>query len=223
MLGSGGGKFQKKDNPPDEEWMLTFADMVSLLLAFFIMLASISKVDPVLFEQVRKGVAKDIGRREVLQPLEMLKVQVKETVQQMGLEGAIGVGNDDRGVTIEFPTTNFFTPGQASLTPAAVGALQRIAVTVADPAFHGFEIEVQGHTDDTPINTPQFPSNWELSAARAAAAVRIFIAAGIEPPRLKSVGLAEVAPKVPNRDMNGNPMPTNQSINRRILVSVHPR
>jgi chemotaxis protein MotB len=74
-----------------------------------------------------------------------------------------------------------------------------------------------------PIQTQLFPSNWELSAARATAVVRLFSDAKVNPARMKAIGYADVMPKVPNRDPNGNPLPANQSINRRVVVKVMPR
>ena len=82
---------------------------------------------------------------------------------------------------------------------------------------------MQGHTDDTPVNTPAFPSNWELSAARATMVVRLFIQHGMEPTRLAAEGLADTRPKVSNRDVTGKPLPVNQEINRRVSVHIYPR
>jgi chemotaxis protein MotB len=84
-------------------------------------------------------------------------------------------------------------------------------------------MDVQGHTDDSPINTPQFPSNWELSAARASAVVRYFAEKGIATERMRATGFADTIPKVPNRDPQGNPIRVNQEENRRITIRVFPR
>ena len=83
-----------------------------------------------------------------------------------------------------------------------------------------FNIEVEGHSDDTPIRTKQFPSNWELSAARASRVVRFFIEEKMASFRFQAIGFAETKPKVPNRDAEGKPIKQNQMTNRRIELHV---
>lgn len=223
MFHQNSNKFKpRREEGGSEDWMVTFADMVTLLLAFFVLLASISKVDLVLFEQVQAGLAEGLGAEAKERPIETLKKELAETVESMQVEDVVGLGEDSRGVTIEFASAGFFEPGSAELNPAALPILTRVAATLMGERYVGFQIEVQGHTDDTPISTERFPSNWELSAARAASVVRFFGKQGIHPPRMSAIGLADVAPKVPNRDPFGEPLPNNQEINRRVVVRVSP-
>lgn len=223
MLNNGNSRFQRKKQEYEEDWMTTFADMVTLLLTFFIMLVSISKVDVVLFEQVKAGVAKGIGNRDTVRPIQLLKIDVQDAVQAMKLEDVVAVGTDDQGLTIEFASSAFYEPGSAEIREEAIPALQRIAATIGAERYTGFQVEAQGHTDDTPIATSLFPSNWELSAARATRVVRFFADTGIAPERMEAVGYADTRPKVPNRDAYGEPLPANQEVNRRVVVRVYPR
>lgn len=217
-------RFQKKqDEQNEEDWMTTFADMVTLLLAFFVLLASISKVDVVLFEQVSAGMAAGIGKRKVETPIEKVKTEMQEVVKSLKVEDVVGIGTDSQGVTLEFASSAFFDPGSAELREEALPSLNKIATTIAQDRYKGFQIEVQGHTDDTPIATEKFPSNWELSSARATRVVRFFTDIGLEPARMKAVGYADTAPKVPNRGPYGEPIPQNQDINRRVVVRIYPR
>ena len=206
----------------EDDWIGTFADMVTLLLGFFILLASISKVDMALFEQVQAGMAKGVGKRDIETPLENLKREVKEILVEMNVRETSSIGSDSSGVIIEFASSSFFDPGSATLRNDAKPILKRVADTLDADIYKNFQIEVQGHTDDTPIHSPQFPSNWELSAARATGVVRYFIEQKMAPTRLRAVGLADVAPKVPNLDPFGNPLPVNREINRRIVIRVNP-
>jgi len=80
----------------------------------------------------------------------------------------------------------------------------------------------RGHTDDAPINTPRFPSNWELSTARATGVVRFLISADVQPERLKAAGYADVRPKFRNRELFGEPIPENRTKNRRISIRLNP-
>ena len=81
-------------------------------------------------------------------------------------------------------------------------------------------LEVEGHTDDSPVNSGQFPSNWELSAARASNVVRYLVAQGFPPEKLRAIGMGDSHPKAPNRDATGNPIPSNQDLNRRVVVRM---
>src|SRR3546814_3171177 len=87
---------------------------------------------------------------------------------------------------------------------------------MATPTYELYFIDVEGHTDDVPIKTERFPSNWELSTARAAGVVRYFIELGLVPERLKASGYADVKPKLPNRDLYGEGIPENRAATRRI-------
>lgn len=212
-----------EDNENDEDWMTTFADMVTLLLAFFVMLAAISKVDVVLFEQVKAGMAKGIGKRDVDTPVEKMRKEMEEVVKSMKLEEVVGIGTDSQGITLEFAASSFYEPGSAEIREEAIPILNRVAATINAERYTGFQVEVQGHTDNTPISTPLYPSNWELSAARATRVVRFFEEAGVLPSRMRAMGLADTAPKVPNTGPYGDPLPQNQEINRRVVVRIYPR
>lgn len=211
--------------PPqlDEDWLLTYSDMVTLLLAFFVLLASISKVDMVQYEKVRAGMAREIGRREMHKPLQELKESLHRTIREAGVEDQVGIGADDDGIMVEFAAAPYYPPGSADLRPEARPLLLQVAQTLMHPLYEGFRVEVQGHTDDTPIASVRFPSNWELSAARATAVVRLFAEMGIAPARMAAIGYADVIPKAPNHDRDGQAIAANQALNRRIVVRIYPR
>jgi len=213
---------QSKQTEPEDDWMTTFSDLVTLLLAFFVLLAAISKVDIAKFEQVQAGMAKGVGKRDVQTPLQSLQKEMQEVIVDMNVDETSSVGTDSSGILIEFASSSFFNPGSAQLRPEAAPILSQIVNTLNADMYKNFQVEVQGHTDDTPISTPQYPSNWELSAARATGVVRYFIAGGMNPPRMRAVGMADIAPKVPNLDPFGNPLPINREINRRIVIRVIP-
>ena len=138
----------------------------------------------------------------------------------MQADQAVQVGMDDLGVTLELSSSAFYEPGSATLREVALPVLGRIAQIVRADQYRFFNVDVEGHTDDDPISTATFPSNWELSAARAAGVVRFFGEQGIELQRLKASGFAETRPKVPNRDKNGAPIPDNQEVNRRVVIHL---
>ena len=126
----------------------------------------------------------------------------------------------DRITQLEMSSAAFFDSGSATLSKSGEAILQKMAVQLKSEKFRDYNITVEGHTDDTPINTPRFPSNWELSTARAAAVVHFFLEQGIPAQKLRAAGYADTFPKAPNRDANGNPIPANQSLNRRVVITL---
>jgi flagellar motor protein MotB len=126
----------------------------------------------------------------------------------------------DRISVLEMPSATFFDSGSATLNAAGIPILQDLATRLQSDAYKNYQITVEGHTDDTPIHTAQFPSNWELSTARASAVVHFFLDQGIPATRLRAAGYADTFPKAPNRDSNGTPIPENRAENRRVVITL---
>ena len=215
----------KRSKEGHEDWLMSYADMITLLLTFFVLLLTISHIDPVKYEQVKDGLARDIAKRESLTPIEQLRTDLNQDIKELNLtEEQMSVGVDDRGIVLDLDAGTFFETGSAKLKPQSFVVLKQIHKTLSNQVYDGFQIEAQGHTDDMPIAPgAAFPSNWELSGARASAVVRLFIDWGMAAPRLAAVGFAETRPKLPNRDLNGAPLPRNQMINRRVAVHIYAR
>ncbi|MBK1664732.1 hypothetical protein CKO38_06585 [Rhodospirillum rubrum] len=225
MMGQSGGA-RHHDAPEHDDtdaWLISFADMSCLLLGFFAMLASISSVDLVQYEKVKAGIQESIGSREVTKPIEELRQQTGDVIKSLQVEDVVGLGQDQQGLVIEFASSAFYEPGSADIRPSAIPVLEQVIATLNEPRYQGFQIEIQGHTDDTPISTAQYPSNWELSGARATRVLRFMLDQGVAKERVLAVAYADVAPKVPNRTPEGQAIPLNQELNRRIAVRVFPR
>lgn len=203
------------------EWLVTFADAMTLLLAFFVLLVSISKVDLVTFEQVQAGIARDLGQRTVARPAAQLRAQLEAMVDSLGVADAVRVDTFDRGITLELASDTFFRSGSAEIRPQARTILVSISETLVAPRYSKFKIAVEGHTADTPPQIARYATNWELSGARAANIVRLFSEADIPAGRMRAVALADTMPKLPNRDGAGNALPENQAKNRRITIRIH--
>ncbi len=217
-------RFEPHKPEEREDWLLSYADMITLLLAFFVLLLSMSKIDAVKYEKVQGGLAKEVGGHDVVQPIDQLKSEVNAAVRGLKLnEDQVSLGTDDRGLVLELDGGTFFEPGSAQLAPQYLPALIAMARSLNSQRYSGFQIEVDGHTDDTNVSTPVYPSNWELSASRATMVVRLFIQTGIAPDRLEAVGFADTRPKVANRDASGHPLPANEAINRRVTIHIFPR
>jgi chemotaxis protein MotB len=215
---------QAKPIADDDSWLVTYADAITLLMAFFVMLLSFSEINPAAFESVMAGIKNELGKREAPErPLFNLAQNLNQIIDETDISPAlVESGFDELGVVIEFESRSFFGPGSVVLLPEAKKTLIQIAFELEQPPYDLYFVDVERHTDDSPINTPRFPSNWELSTARATGVVRFLIGAGLAPDRLKASGYADVKPKYPNRDLFGEPIPENRVKNRRMSIRLHP-
>ena len=147
--------------------------------------------------------------------------RLPEVVNRLTSQGqAVVTQEGDRITTLEIGSTAFFSSGSATLSKSGRAILRDVALTLQSDELNGYEITVEGHTDDTPISTPQFPSNWELSTARAAAVVHCLIEQGVAAQRLRAAGYADSFPVVPNRSPDGTAIPQNQARNRRVVIKL---
>lgn len=199
-------------------WLISYADMMTLLFGFFVVLSAFSTPDQKKLEELKKRTATAMGGKYV-KPFEELSSEVKRMLSEIDLEKEIDIDETSEGITITSRGTLFFDSGSAVLKPLAQEVMKNLAHIISNQA-KGYHIVVEGHTDDSPISTSMFPSNWELSSARAGTVVRLLENVGINSSDLRPVGLASVEPMFPNRDKNGLPIPRNQAENRRIVVRI---
>jgi chemotaxis protein MotB len=144
-----------------------------------------------------------------------------DIVNRLKSQGLAATEQDhDRITTLEIGSGAFFSSGSATLSFSGKDILRDVAINLESDALKDYQITVEGHTDDSPISTAQFPSNWELSTARAAAVVHFFLDQGIAAQRLRAAGYADSFPVAPNRDAAGNPIPENQALNRRVVIKL---
>ncbi|WP_065701949.1 flagellar motor protein MotB [Thalassospira sp. B30-1] len=216
---------RRQEELVEEDWIVTYADAITLLMAFFVMLVSFSKVEIPLFEKVQSGIAEQIGKREIVRPTQVLETDLKDVVFNTSMDSAVNVSTDDEGILMELGGGAFFHPGSANLTQDAVLFLKDVGDLLKEPRYLGFQVEVTGHTDDSPINTPRFPSNWELAAGRSIAVVRFLTAVGVDPEsdRMRAISYGDTKPKLPNRGDDGNPIEENREANRRIEIRIFPK
>lgn len=216
----------KKDTaPPAEEgapgWMVTFADLMSLLLTFFILVLSFANMDIVRFRDMLGSIQQAFGvqvkrreadyvafsptqferkdleiSRENEQILSMV-VQLRTILQDNeALQKSAGVEADDQGLVLRVDNEMMFERGSAELKPGAEQALETVIRILKD---YNMDLVIRGHTDDVAFRSAQFPSNWELSAARATTVLRYLLEkGGFSPSRMRAVGYAGSRPLVPN-------------------------
>lgn len=200
-------------DPPEEgapAWYVSFADMATLLMATFLMLLSFASLDLKKFHRMVGSVQTALGVQppRAGSPLPPL-VQVPPVPNAApGSEQAVAilqgifqelgsiaeVVRQEDGVTVRFEGQVLFQSGSAEFKPNARQVLDRVALVLAK---YNFDLYILGHTDSVPIETSRFPTNWELSGARASAALRYLVAQGTSPKRLVAVGLADSRPLGP--------------------------
>jgi chemotaxis protein MotB len=210
-----------KQEEEDESWLATYADAITLLMAFFVLLVSVSKVDLALYEEVAEGINEEVNKKERKAPAKSLKDDAAEIVQEFTDGKALQVGVDDSGIVLEFDSSTFFLPGTAQIVEAAYPVIAAVAELVNSPQYSVFNMDIEGHTDDDPISTLQFPSNWELGAARAASVLRLMNENGTKIKRMRVLSYAATRPKAPNRTEDGTPIPENKAANRRVVMRIH--
>lgn len=227
----------KKEDAPkgSPAYMSTWGDMCTLLLCFFVMLLAMSTIDPAKFDVAANsfqnafsGVLESFPTVLITQDVLIPRMggneqnkrmaidaaaKIKKVIKKENLEDAIKVKVTESGIAIKVADPIGFDVGDAEIKPELVAVLNDIAAVIATAPES--QIRVEGHTDDIPIHTRLYPSNWELSAARALNVVKFLATSGnIAPARLSAIGYGEYRPHLPNTSRE------NRVKNRRIEIFV---
>ena len=236
----------ENDNP--DRWLISYADFITLLFAFFVVMYAISSInegkyrvlsdtlvaafktpprapepiqvgkptEPTPGQADNAGIPKPIRVEPTpgeTQERRMARIasRVRQNLQPLIEQDMISVTHNSLWVEVEINTAILYSSGSAALEPEAYTPLQKLAGVVRDLPNH---VDVEGHTDNLPISTPVYPSNWELSAARAASVVQLFIQNGVAAERLSVIGYGEFRPKAANDTLAGRRQ------NRRVRVVI---
>lgn len=236
----------EEEHENHERWLVSYADFITLLFAFFVVMYAISSVNegkykvlssslvtafnsaaqrqggqvvvltegappPLASLPVRSEARPRPEKTEQREKMRNVAQDIMKALAPLVREGKVKLLETSRGVTIEINDSILFAPGQASLQPASVNAMQAVAAVLAATDF---PITIEGHTDNVPINTPQFPSNWELSALRATTVLRLFNGSGVGAERLTAIGYGETRP------VETNQTPEGRGRNRRVSIQI---
>ncbi len=197
-------------------WAISYADMISVLLCFFVLLLSISVINPNKLEAIKRTVEGAINDKT---SIEKLEEKLLEFLKEENLDESIELKKNELGVDISIRNTVIFASGSANVASSSQNIITRLLGIFSDlPNSYRFEIE--GHTDDVPINTAEYPSNWHLSTARALSMLDIFLGSGYSDTRFQVQGFADTMPSVPNLNSEGRPNQENRAKNRRVVIKV---
>lgn len=199
----------------DTSWLLPYVDVISLLVAFLILALAMSKVSLHRFEMVSAA----LNRRSPPPSLDALKDKIDEMLKAKGLTQQVKTEVDDEGLRMELKNALLFDSGQAEITDTGAQAIDKV-VQLLPTIDERYQIAIEGHTDDVPIHTARFDSNWDLSSARAINVLKSFTTAGISPQRLSAQGYAETRPAAPPQG-EGVALSQARSENRRVVIRIH--
>ena len=229
------GRHEEHEN--HERWLVSYADFITLLFAFFVVMYSISSVNEGKFRTVSESIQAalkpvvstqvsdshfDLGDfKASVVPILTKKVQIVRQVQAVMKKfveehekGKISVAATQQGVLVTIADSMVFESGHTDVRPEALPVLEALADVMNDSSVK--EIRVQGHTDNVPIRSGQFPSNWELSSVRAVMVVRVLTELyKVSPERISATGFGEFRP------MADNLTTENRAKNRRVELMVY--
>jgi len=213
---------EDEPKPGAPEWMATYGDMVTLLLCFFVLLFSFATLDVQKFKAVSQSLSGalgvlDSGMTVNMEPLvntfpsdspteekeefQKLYEEMSEYVEENNLQASVTLRLDERGLLVRFMDDVLFDSGKADLTTKAREIINKVAEIIR---VNDKNVRVEGHTDNIPISTSRFPSNWELSTTRAVNVVKYLIEEnGIEARRLSASGYADQHPVDDNGTKEG--------------------
>lgn len=234
-----------------ERWLVSYADFITLLFAFFVVMYAISSLNEGKYKVLsgslvnafkNKAVSMDVNQLNDSKSLlktepdgvmvkvfdeqktqaqlerkekqDRMRSMAKDILQALGPlidDGSVTVTQSNIGITVEINASVLFLPGEALLNEDSMEALRAVARVIKG---HNHEIQVEGHTDNIPIHTLNFPSNWELSTARASSVIRLFIDNGVGANRLTAIGYGENRPVASNETSEG------RKRNRRVSIMI---
>ncbi len=248
-------KKKPEEHENHERWLVSYADFITLLFAFFVVMYAISSLNegkyrvlsdslvdafkraptsqdvvrmkteaptlspsgkPNVIAQkipLRSDPVQEVKRKKQEEKMKGIASDILKVMEPLVKEGQVRVTQGPLGVSIEINASVLFAPGQALLEKQSTQVLSAVAQVVA---MVPNAVQIEGHTDNIPIATPAYPSNWELSTARASSVVRLFIENGVDPARLMAVGYADQRPVEPNDANDG------RTRNRRVTVMIEP-
>lgn len=237
---------KRVDRDNHERWLISYADFITLLFAFFVVMYAISSVNEGKYKTFGLSLGNALGtsapaptesgairlteqelylksivdrrnarladqQRKQNERMQQLVSTLNQVMDTFVKNGQMTVSQTNRGVMLDINASALFAQGEAALAVDAQKTLAEVAKVLVDGEQ---PIEVEGHTDNLPIKTTAYPSNWELSSARASSVVRLFIEQGIAAKRLTVVGSAD------NHPVLSNDTPDGRSRNRRVTITV---
>ena len=231
----------KKQKAGAPEWMCTFSDLVTLLMCLFVLLFAMSTTQKESYKELVESLRSALGSQSVPEAgtregltmhavpseepsenqqidelggmiekeMENIVSEVRELVLFNKLGGEVSVTKSEEGVVITLSDLLLFSEGGTNLSDKGYDILKKVAVVLSKLAYH---VKIKGHTDSSPISSTVYPSNWELSSARASRVVRLLVDSGVPPQYISAEGYAHYHPVATNDTAKG------RALNRRVEI-----
>ena len=209
-----------EEAPPVMGWLTSYADMMTLIACFFILMMAFANYDPAGFTRKTKEVSKHFNKAKYKSNDTKLTQLQEEIAVHPELKKMAKVSVKDSALVVTFSGSAIFPSGTHQLSKNSILVLDAMIdiIKAKDP---NFRILVEGHSDNQAMaEGTTFTSNWALSGARAASVIERFEYFGFDPKKLVAIGMADTKPLVPNEDAKGEPLPENQKLNRRVVIKV---
>ena len=230
-------RLKEEEEQPDR-WLISYADFITLLFAFFVVMYAISSVNEGKYRVFSDALGSAFGsgtpsattgepqviqlpniiqrkradaQRRDREKLARLATGINAAMAPLVKAGKVRITQTPQGVTVEIDSSVLFNEGDAALQLDALEPLRQVGAILKDDRH---AIQVEGHTDATPITTPRFASNWELSAVRAGSVVRLLASVGVAPERLSVHGYGDTRPVASNASAEG------RARNRRVTMTI---
>lgn len=182
----GEDRFQLTEGGRRAGWIVSYADLMTIILTFMILLLSISTIAQTKFDLLVEALTgQQVGN------LQEVKIKVDEYIKSKALGAEVMTNIDENGLTIEFSNALLFESGEAELTERASRVFEPIAMHLVDDLEPAYGLVVEGYTDDVPIANSKYGSNWELSTGRAIHVMQRLTAAGLDRRRISVQGFAD--------------------------------
>lgn len=209
------GRRRKEGHGNSERWLLTYSDMITLLMIFFIVMYSMSSIDNQKFKQISESLSVVMGGNKPLDvqggfgegesisgpqsdPTDSfveMKKEIETFIQNNNLGGNVSTTVDQRGIVVTLNEAILFDKGSAQILPEHNGIIKKLTDILKQSNNY---IRVEGYTDDLPISSKEFPSNWELASQRAINVAKLLISYQIKPERISTMSYGEYRPSVEN-------------------------
>lgn len=200
-------------------WLGSLTDLSFILMAFFALMLSMSKPDRQQFDNMVSAVQPQNPASEKLANLTVVAEDLEKAIKVLHLEEDARVQIDANGLLLEFSDNLVFSSGSAVAGKAFSTTTDKI-LRILSRAPDRYNISIEGHTDDVPIKSKKFKSNWELSAARGITLLKLLQERGMDEADMRVLAVADTQPKVPIEGKSGEALKAARRANRRVVIRL---
>jgi chemotaxis protein MotB len=202
-----------------ELWLVSYADLMTLVACFFIMMMAFANYDPPGFQRKMKEVTEHFKKDEIKLNQDKLEQLEKELKAVNEIKESVNISLKGDYLEVTFTGSVLFESGQSQIKNETAPILENM-IDVIKNKDKRYRIVVEGHTDSKPIKSKIFPSNWELSSARSASVIHQFQKNGFDPKHLVAVGYSDTRPIAIEKNDKGEYISENLKLNRRVVIRI---